>query len=276
MFYTNWINWARTSIKLFLFMLPRSLFPSYSPTLLSILFFRRIKLLISIKPSKLHVASNNPFPVRPLCLSRWLQTHFGQLRRQHRLLQIGNRNVHLKWSHQIDLPHIKGHFDSDKIPVGHVLAQITFHMTALSIHSHLTRKLQKFVEISTSLSLVTANKPTLRVLREEYTNASNVTNGVAKLFVIKSTARSLVANLQYPDSSNDEINPEGQDSTIFGLPAVTNPVGTLKERHILWTLIISAGEKLPLPLDSCCSVSLVSRPLSDLVASKCPQKVSVT
>lgn len=55
------------------------------------------------------------------------------------------------------------------------------------------------------------------------------------------------------------------------LPAVTNPAGALKERHILWTPIISAGEKLPLPLDSCYSVSLVSRPHADLVASKCPQ-----
>ena len=62
-----------------------------------------------------------------------------------------------------------------------------------------------------------------------------------------------------------------QDTAVFGLPAVTNPAGSLKERHILWTPVISAGERLPLPLDSCCSVSLVSRSHADLVASKCPK-----
>ena len=67
--------------------------------------------------------------------------------------------------------------------------------------------------------------------------------------------------------------PTTQQQTIFGLPAVTNPGGTLKERHILWTPIVSAGEKLPLPLDSCCLVSLVSRSHADLVASKHPQSL---
>ena len=56
---------------------------------------------------------------------------------------------------------------------------------------------------------------------------------------------------------------------MFGLPAVTNTVGKLKERHILWTPVVSAGEKHPLPLESCCSVSLVSRSHTDYVASKC-------
>ena len=52
---------------------------------------------------------------------------------------------------------------------------------------------------------------------------------------------------------------------LFGLPAVTIPISSVKpetqlqNRNILWTSITSAGERLPLPLDSCCSVSLVSK-----------------
>ena len=83
--------------------------------------------------------------------------------------------------------------------------------------------------------------------------------------------QSLVAGLQSTDKPSDEIAPVGEDTAVFSLPAVTNPAGSLKERHILWTPVISAGEKLPLPLDSCCSVSLVSRSHADLVASKCPK-----
>ena len=84
--------------------------------------------------------------------------------------------------------------------------------------------------------------------------------------------QSLIAGIP-PSSepSNVELPPTTQQQTVFGLPAVTSPGGTLNERHILWTPVVSAGEKLPLPLDSCCSVSLVSRSHADLVASKRPQ-----
>ena len=63
---------------------------------------------------------------------------------------------------------------------------------------------------------------------------------------------------------------------LFGLPAVTiptplaKPEAQLQNRNILWTSITSAGEHLPLPLDSCCSVSLVSKVHADFVASKRP------
>ncbi|KAL9979530.1 hypothetical protein ACROYT_G017206 [Oculina patagonica] len=63
---------------------------------------------------------------------------------------------------------------------------------------------------------------------------------------------------------------------LFGLPAVTIPAHSAKpetqlcQRNILWTSVTSAGEPLPLPLDSCCSVSLVSKVHADLVASKRP------
>lgn len=73
------------------------------------------------------------------------------------------------------------------------------------------------------------------------------------------------------EPSNVELTPTAQQQIIFGLIAVVNPGGTLKEHQICWTPVVSAGEKLPLPLKSCCSVSRVSRSHTDLVASKRPQ-----
>ena len=88
----------------------------------------------------------------------------------------------------------------------------------------------------------------------------------------KSPMQSLVADLPPLNKPADgETSTTSQEPVVFGLPAVTNPAGKLHERHILWTPVTSAGEKLPLPLDSCCSVSLVSRSHADLVASKYPQ-----
>ena len=66
---------------------------------------------------------------------------------------------------------------------------------------------------------------------------------------------------------------------LFGLPAVTisthsvKPETQLCQRNILWTFVTSAGERLPLPLDNCCSVSLGSKVHADLVASKRPDLV---
>ena len=63
---------------------------------------------------------------------------------------------------------------------------------------------------------------------------------------------------------------------LFGLPAITilvssaKPEAQLQNCNILWTTITSAGERLPLPLDSCCSASLVSKVHADFVASKRP------
>ena len=87
----------------------------------------------------------------------------------------------------------------------------------------------------------------------------------------ESPVQSLVAELPPSNKPADgETSTTPPEHVVFGLPAVTNPAGTLKEHHILWTPVVSAGEKLPLPLDSCCSVSLVGRSHADLVASKCP------
>ena len=63
---------------------------------------------------------------------------------------------------------------------------------------------------------------------------------------------------------------------VFGMP--TMPVvkqqvvipSTVQKRNILWTPVTSAGISLPLPLDSCCSVSLVSQHHAYYVAQACP------
>ena len=61
------------------------------------------------------------------------------------------------------------------------------------------------------------------------------------------------------------------------MPAVTpsaplSPVSALDlaHRNILWTSITSCSVSLPLPLDSCCSVSLVSQNHAELVAKASP------
>ena len=152
------------------------------------------------------------------------------------------------------------------------MTQTTSHVIAQSVRSDLPRKLLKSVAILTSSSQLTVSKPTTNVLREDCTNVLTATNGDVKLFITKRhplNLWSLVFSLQINQVM--KLHPVGQDTAVFGLPAVTNPAGSLKERHILWTPVISAGEKLPLPLDSCCSVSLVSRSHADLVASKCPK-----
>ena len=73
-------------------------------------------------------------------------------------------------------------------------------------------------------------------------------------------------------------NPEGPpQDTLFGMPAVTalpsNPQFSsvdLADKNILWTKVMSAGLSLPLPLDTCCSVSIVSEKQADRVATHHP------
>ena len=63
---------------------------------------------------------------------------------------------------------------------------------------------------------------------------------------------------------------------LFGLPALiipapsAKPKAQLHQRNILWTSVTSAGQRLPLPLDSCCFVSLVSKVHAGFIASKQP------
>ena len=51
---------------------------------------------------------------------------------------------------------------------------------------------------------------------------------------------------------------------------VSIPALDLANKHILWTPITSAGVSLPLPIDSCCSLSLVSKAHADVIAQKHP------
>ena len=44
----------------------------------------------------------------------------------------------------------------------------------------------------------------------------------------------------------------------------------LANRNILWTSVTSAGIKIPLPIYSYCSISLVSKKHADLVSQNCP------
>ena len=39
----------------------------------------------------------------------------------------------------------------------------------------------------------------------------------------------------------EKTTTENQENVAFGQPAVTNTAGKLKERHILWTPVVSAG-----------------------------------
>ena len=59
------------------------------------------------------------------------------------------------------------------------------------------------------------------------------------------------------------------------VPAIPNHLSIsdldLANKHILWTPITSAGVALPLPLDSCCSLSLVSKAHAHTIAQKHPQ-----
>ena len=64
---------------------------------------------------------------------------------------------------------------------------------------------------------------------------------------------------------------------VYGMPATPSmaPVSLvlapdLANRNILWTKVTSAGVSLPLPLDGCCSVSLVSQNDANLVSTSRP------
>ena len=117
----------------------------------------------------------------------------------------------------------------------------------------------KSAAILTSSSQLIVSKPITSVLQEDCTKCSNCNKWCCKAIGHKETPpQSLVVGLQSTDKPSDEIAPVGKHTAVFGLPAVTNPAGSLKERHIVWTPVISTGEKRPLHLDSCCSVSLFS------------------
>ena len=107
-----------------------------------------------------------------------------------------------------------------------------------------------------------------------------------RLGSIQQTMQSFSARLEkiegFPQSSSNiispsSVQPEFLQAPAYGCPAITSlpnhlPLSELNLAHkrILWTLITSAGVSLPLPLDSCCSLSLVSKTHADLVCEKYP------
>ena len=68
------------------------------------------------------------------------------------------------------------------------------------------------------------------------------------------------------------------EAPVYSCPAITaipNHLSIsdldLANKHVLWAPITSAGVALPLPLDSCCSLSLVSKAHAETIAQKHPQ-----
>ena len=63
---------------------------------------------------------------------------------------------------------------------------------------------------------------------------------------------------------------------VFGLPAVSDVSSQLQnclnlsQKNILWCKVESDGIPIPLPIDSCCSVSLVSQAHAMNVSKNCP------
>ena len=113
---------------------------------------------------------------------------------------------------------------------------------------------------------------------------SSIHNSLQSLSVrMEKLERSPVPPLQLPPSSaapNPESAP-GPDSLLqaptYSYPAITAipnhlsiPALDLANKHILWTPITSAGVSLPLPIDNCCSLSLVSKAHADAIALKHP------
>ena len=72
-------------------------------------------------------------------------------------------------------------------------------------------------------------------------------------------------------------SPGGLQAALYGLTAITLPSQgdkvsnlDLANHNILWFSVSSAGVALPLPLDTCCSVSLVSKKHADHILKNCP------
>ena len=102
------------------------------------------------------------------------------------------------------------------------------------------------------------------------------------LVAIHETMQTIAKGLkvaEQPPAPAQSSQSQSQDQ-LFGMPAITsmpanlNVLGLdLAKKNILWTKITSAGVSLPLPLDSCCSVSLVSQKHAEKVAKSRPELV---
>ena len=107
---------------------------------------------------------------------------------------------------------------------------------------------------------------------------SNMQNSLQSLSVcMKKLERppALIPSVPPPAAPNPGSAP-GPDfsSPVPAVTAIPNhlsiPALDLANKHILWTPITSAGVSLPLPIDSCCSLSLFSKAHADVIAQKHP------
>ena len=53
--------------------------------------------------------------------------------------------------------------------------------------------------------------------------------------------QSLATGLPTSNEPAAKTYTKNQENAVFGLPVVTNTAGKLKERHILWISVVSAG-----------------------------------
>ena len=101
---------------------------------------------------------------------------------------------------------------------------------------------------------------------------NKIINGVNSLL----TARK--ENVEHMTTVGSGTQPQLSQDSLFGYPTMVNALPSsvhqsgldLANRNILWTPVTSAGVKIPLPLDSCCSISLASKKHADLVSQSCP------
>ena len=85
-------------------------------------------------------------------------------------------------------------------------------------------------------------------------------------------------NVEHMTTVGSGIQPQLLQDSPFGYPAMVNALPSsvqqsgsdLANRNILLTPVTSTGIKISLPIDSCCSISLVSKKHVDLVSQNCP------
>ena len=117
----------------------------------------------------------------------------------------------------------------------------------------------------------TENFPDEEILNELKQLNSNFTNISQRVSNIEQLHNTLASSPHH----NGATPSVADATTLIGFPAIANiqtcTVNTdphLANKSILWTRIESGGLQLPLPIDSCCSISLVSRAHTDhLLAS---------
>ena len=83
-----------------------------------------------------------------------------------------------------------------------------------------------------------------------------------------STVTAEVTQSNQAPGSDETFPIFGMPAFIFGMPVSTNI--DLSQKNILWAKVESAGVAIPLPIDSCCSVSLVSEAHANHVMKQCP------